>query len=155
RGRLALLASIREFASERLDELGRRPQAIERHARVYLGEALGWAAAFRSRAERAGAVRLAAEQTQLVAVFERGAPASNPGGMVDAITCLEPVWTTRGRSAELAALAEVAALHDEALDVSRRARLHLVVGTCVGLQGRLTEAIPALERAAALADGSG
>lgn len=84
--RYRLYASVRAFASRRLDQRGQRLEAEARHARHYLRAGAAWAEAAQRRDGRAAIERLGEERPNLLAIVWR---ALGEGGAAGATQALE------------------------------------------------------------------
>jgi predicted ATPase len=95
--RLALLESIRDYAAEKLKELGTRPIVFERYAEYYVRKAIEWS---RRATSLQGRRRLLAELDNLSrAVAYRCREQASIGDdtlAIEALVALEPVFMSQG-----------------------------------------------------------
>ncbi len=149
--RLALFETIRQFASERLDELGGRDDAENRHATYFLNL---WEQ-LEAHDDASGARSIAREQENFVAIVERALSDATGGAAAwtraaDALLAIGPQLAIGGPTAEHEGLlAAVLAAAPTGTD-SRRARLLTASGRLLSLRGdasaagaRLREALDA------------
>jgi excisionase family DNA binding protein len=94
--RMTMLASIREYAAERVRALGLEAGAAEQHAAFFLGRCEPWAQACEGRDELAARRRLVAEAENLLAVEERARGAGDAVSSIRLLAVLERLLWTRG-----------------------------------------------------------
>ena len=154
--RLGLFENVREFAEERLGELGLADEAGTRHAAYYLETGAAWAAPERGAD---GLRSLTLELPNLLAIVERplGADPSlseRAAIALEALLIADPVFAAQGpvaRQIELLDAALDAADRAGAPDPHLRARALQARGRAHGLSGRVTDAVRDLEAALAAA----
>ncbi|MFL5349221.1 MAG: ATP-binding protein [Hyalangium sp.] len=153
-GRLGMYESIRQYAADRLKELGGEAALVARHAEWHLSLARG----LRERVRGAGGAealrRLVLERENLLAACDNAlavapATAHSVGVALEAMEALEPDIVTRGpisllltRLERANALADSVALPSERLGLLRavRGRLHLEAGHTEAARWDLEEA---------------
>jgi tetratricopeptide (TPR) repeat protein len=98
--RFGMYTTVREYARERLQEMGIERETFERHAQHYLRKGLTWAARAEGRRSLEARAWLAAEQDNVLAVHRR---ALEPPVVVDqalrAALVLQPQLITQGPAA--------------------------------------------------------
>jgi excisionase family DNA binding protein len=94
--RMTMLASIREYASERAGEIGVADGAAERHAAFFLGRCEPWALACEGRGELEARRRLVAEAENLLAVEQRARASGDGVSSIRLLAVLERLLWTRG-----------------------------------------------------------
>jgi predicted ATPase len=136
--RLRLYEAVREFAGERLEELGLRPRAERRHAEVILARA----------EDRAGALdQLALESENLLVVHERFL-AAEPPLAARAALALHPLLLLRGPFAAHTSLLDALLTgRRPALPGAAESQLLAARGEVLRARGRVVEARSDIERA--------
>ena len=161
--RYALYESVRELASEQLDELGLRPETVARHTAHFLafGE--------RTNDEVDGPRgiearhRLALEAENLMAVYEEAVEQRAPRTALRVGLALQHVYRARGQLARyetmlaevmdpVQTVADAAAASSEGPDDELLGRAYLVRGWALLLTGRVDRAGSQVEKAVACAE---
>jgi predicted ATPase len=93
--RLSMYAAVRDFARNKLDELGLAPDTLARHAEHYLAACTPLAERVATRGDVAALRALALDAEELLRVLEY-ARSRTPDLELTALLVLDPVLTTRG-----------------------------------------------------------
>lgn len=156
--RFGLLESVRDYAREKLDELGGAAECHARHAAHYIGEAQRKRTHLRDVGEPAARAWLAAETDNLIAIVERsgavgGQRSVPPVDGLRAVLALEPVIVAQGPIDRVVRLLELAIANAE-VDASadaERARAIELLAYMKHLQSRHEEAMALFDAAIAIA----
>lgn len=148
--RLALYASIRDYAAEHLEDAA---AVRERHARYYAELAVELAAAIEERGAADAMARVTAEQDNLMAVVEHGSDRD----ALRALLALDPLRAARGPLAPHAAILDrvIASSRFRRLDQGLQARARLARGRAHELLGRHDAAVADYSAALGLAGDAG
>jgi predicted ATPase len=157
--RFAAYGSVREYAREKLLELGGREAAIVRHARHYARAGLAWAERHDQGGARAATAWLARETENLLAVHRRMLLRGREGAelALDAALALDPLLGAVGPgSLRLALLdAAITSAEKEDVDPTHRVRALEARSDANRLMGRGQEAVADAQAALTLATSSG
>ena len=149
--RLSISASVREFASERLAELGIAEQTRDRHAEYFVAVSTPLAERVVARGDVAAFQALAAETDELLAAWDHARGRSLPTA-VAALLALDPLLATRGpfgKHREMLDEALRAAVDSGAVDCHVVARLRQARGRVLTRLGRHDDARADLDLALA------
>lgn len=150
--RFRLLASIRDFAAARLDELGAGPQTRERHAAHFAGWATGIAAAAHRYGDGAARRHLLEERENLAVVADAVA-VDAPREAFAALLALDVVLEAHGPASERRR--RLAAALAAAPEPAVEARLRVALAGLDLAVGRPGEALEGLALAASRAEAVG
>lgn len=158
--RYRLYESVRDYAAERLDELGGTAQTDERHAAHYTELARRLRQELDGRDAKRAHARLAVETENLVAVHQRALASSGDGAASRALVvavALEPLLSSRGPLPPLLGLLERALdrASDAAVEPALLAEAVLAHAHTLAELGRANESRTERERAMALAEEAG
>jgi len=91
--RLSLIASIAEYAAQKLASMGVESETVDRHTAFFVERGRAWADACESPSERTAMHRLAIEEPNVLAAAAR---ARDPLLSIEAVTLVEPLLWRRG-----------------------------------------------------------
>jgi predicted ATPase/class 3 adenylate cyclase len=149
--RFRMLETIREFAAERLDEIGERQEIERRHSATFLGLAETLTSRLTGDEQRRWLGRLERDHDNIRAVLDRAVAAADGATAIRLGFAMWRYWQKRGHLAEasrrLRAMAAAPWSHD---DKVLRARLMEAVGGVAWWQADMAAMAPAYEEALAI-----
>jgi predicted ATPase len=154
--RISISASVREYASERLAELGLGEQTRDKHAEYFVAMTAPLAERVVSRGDVIAFQALAAETDELLAAWEHARRRSLPTAFA-ALLALDPLLATRGPSGKHREMLDEALRAEESPTVDRHvvSRLRQARGRVLTRLGRHDDARADLDLALADARQSG
>lgn len=158
--RYRLYESVRDYAAERLEELGKTTAAQDRHAAHFTGLARQLRSELDGRGAKHAHARLAVETENLVAVHQRAIASSDDDAVLPSLivaVALEPLLSSRGPLPPLLGLLERALGRAQGVTVepSLMAEAVLAYAHTLAELGRADESRAQRERAMTLAEEAG